>query len=224
MNPNPQARLIFTAGAFFKMRSLVDACPTEVAWHGLVQKVGAAAYRVYDILCFPQYASGGATTTDQQEYQRWLFEQPLDAPLCLHGHSHVRMPAFSSSRDDAYQQEILKTLSPQEFYIFHITNKQGDNVVLIHDNAASQTWRSEKGEISLEVEEAVPFLTAALDQVRPLSQLPHTQGDTPLPPEEFLPAPASASGFTWLDDDDYDDDWLHWEAHSLQDPFARNEV
>ena len=167
------AVLRMTPLAYMKMYGLVEGCDTEIAWHGTAKKISDGIYLVEDILCFPQYASGGVTTTDTQEYNQWLFSQPLDAPILFHGHSHVRMNAFDSPRDKRYQKELVDSLGAEDFYIFMIVNKLGEQWIRIVDKKAGKDWTTRKREILFTVDGVDDFVEQALEEVRPISKMPH---------------------------------------------------
>lgn len=127
-----KATLTIKLVAWLKLTALVDACDKEIAWHGTVTKEGNN-YTIEDIYVFPQTVTGATVTSDETEYSLWVAQQP-DAvfnKMRFHGHSHVNMGVSPSGVDTTYQEDILRNL--QDFYIFGIFNKKGDNWCTIYD-------------------------------------------------------------------------------------------
>lgn len=206
------ASLLFTPSAWVKMCSLVSFCPTEIAWNGLTKKISDRKYIVYDILTFPQYVSGGATTTDQQQYQRWLYtKNGLDDPIFFHGHSHVNFAAFRSGRDAAYQREMCQNIGKDEYFIFFIMNKRGEMHATIVNKAIKTVWDTDHNKIEIGVLGMTLFTRNALAQCRPMSELPP---QAQLVEDEF---PTPDAGVDALDEE-------MLEQFTAQDPWARNEV
>ena len=206
------ASLLFTPTAWAKMCTLVAACQTEIAWNGLTKKITDRKYLVYDILTFPQYVSGGATTTDQQEYQKWLFsENGLDDPINFHGHSQVYFDAFRSGRDAVYQSDVIKNLGDKDYFIFFILNKKGDFHVTIVNKELGTAWDTDHNKIEVGVSGMALFAKEAMAKCRRMSQLPP---QAQLADDEF---PAPDAGV-----DELDEEML--EEFTKNDPWARNEV
>lgn len=128
--------VIFTADAFLKMRELVSSTSTEVAWHGLVKRDAENdAYIIHDIILYPQRVTGVTVNTDDEKYAMWLMNEPDEVfeEIRMQGHSHVRMGVTPSITDETYYETILQSLDKSDFYIFMITNKQGDMNIWIHE-------------------------------------------------------------------------------------------
>ncbi len=142
--------LHFTNDAYLKMKSLVNGCKDEIAWHGTVTKC-ANHYLVDDILVYPQTVTGTTVNTDQTEYSMWLMQQPdeIFPRIRLQGHSHVNMQTSPSGVDTAWYEAILEQIKDNDFYIFLILNKSGDLNVWIHDLAQNIIF--EKADITIGV-------------------------------------------------------------------------
>lgn len=124
-----------------KMFALVENCPTECQWHGLVKrsKEKPEVFYVYDVLVFPQINTAASTDTDEDKYMDWLItimedkDQDKFNDLRLHGHSHVNMNVYSSSIDDKFQEDILTNIKDDDYYIFFVLNKNRDICILLYD-------------------------------------------------------------------------------------------
>lgn len=141
----------FTATAYLKMKSLVAHSAKEIAWHGIVKKTETGNYLITDILVYPQTVTGVTVTTDQVEYQNWLFEHPDEVfnNIRMQGHSHVNMGVTPSGVDDALYESILEQLPENDYYIFMIANKSGDLNVMIHDLAQNVIF--EKDDVAVKI-------------------------------------------------------------------------
>ncbi len=133
-----QCSLSIAPVAWCKMMSLVMEYSTEVEWHGLAERVGDNAYRIYDILSFPHKVTGTTVTSDQNEYSEWINNLDDDTfnHLSMHGHSHVDMSTSPSLVDSQYRENATKDLteeSKEGFYIFGIWNKRNECSIEIYD-------------------------------------------------------------------------------------------
>ena len=129
--------LIINTTAYIKMFLLVDSTNNEISWHGLIDKKNNT-YCLYDILMFPQVNSSTHTGTEDEDYMAWLSEKITDPDfpiehLRCHGHSHVRMNTKASSIDDEYQNNMVKNIEDNDFYIFMILNKHRAMNVYLYD-------------------------------------------------------------------------------------------
>lgn len=129
-----KAQLIFSPTAYLKMMLYVRDTDSEIAWHGTVTKLDNAYY-IEDVMLYPQIISSATVNTDQEKYQNWLIALDDDTAnkLRFQGHSHVNFNTNPSSTDLNYYEDILKTLPPNDFYIFMIMNKRGEMTFLIYD-------------------------------------------------------------------------------------------
>ena len=129
-------KLIFEPIAWFKMKTLIENCKDEIAWHGIVNaSEDRKTFTVTEILVYPQTVSGATVTTDEVKYTAWKNALDDDAynNLRLQGHSHVNMGTSPSSVDTTLYSAMLQTLGNQSYYIFLIMNKKGDSWINIYD-------------------------------------------------------------------------------------------
>lgn len=134
------ATLRFTEIAWLKMQALVREYDKEVAWHGVAKRGEDPTkdeYIVTDILVYPQEVSGMTVTTDQEEYQKWLYGLDNDVfnNLRMQGHSHVNMSTSPSAVDTTLYENLLSQLNDTMFYVFLIWNKRGEKTIKIYDLA-----------------------------------------------------------------------------------------
>lgn len=131
-----KAHITFTTTALAKLVALVKEMDKEVAWHGLVTRIGNGSdFRVSDILTHPQTVTGAAVDTDQAEYERWLMDldDEVFKQVRLQAHSHVNMAVTPSGTDEAHQKSIIEQLHDDQFYIFMIWNKSMSSTVRVYD-------------------------------------------------------------------------------------------
>lgn len=127
-----KVKVLFAPIAWAKMFKLVDDFTTEVQWHGLVSRLDETSFLIEDILVPPHEASAATVVSDQEEYEKWLEDLPIEVFLKnrFHGHSHVNMGVTPSGVDMGYRKNMINNFStsPQEdedqFYIFLICNKR----------------------------------------------------------------------------------------------------
>ena len=172
---NRKATLYFTEVAWNKMQALLREYSTEVGWHGLAKRGEDETkdeYVIYDILePYPQYVTGATVTTDQKEYDQWLYSEELDAvfnDIRFHGHSHVNMPTNPSSVDTNHWDGIIEQLEGDMFYIFAIWNKKGDKTVKIYDFAKNILFDTTDIDVKLIAEEngIAAFIKASKERVK----------------------------------------------------------
>lgn len=151
-----KAIISFTELAYLKMVTLVREFDDEVAWHGTVEKKksedGKSEYIVKDILVYPQEVTGATVTTDQERYEKWLYEDQDDEvfnSIRMQGHSHVNMGTTPSSTDKELYSKILDQLDDSMFYIFLIWNKKNEKTVMIYDLEDNTLY--ENGDVSINI-------------------------------------------------------------------------
>lgn len=159
-----KAKLVFTPTAYAKMLALVMNYDTEVAWHGVGDKIGKRTYQITDILVYPQTVSGGTVEMDPVGYSKWLVDNGKDDRfdhIVMQGHSHVNFPTNPSSVDLEHQERILSQLKGDMFYIFIICNKKLENTITIYDLSENIVY--ENSDVALEIQgvdfDAKTFLT-----------------------------------------------------------------
>lgn len=120
-----KVKIVFTPIAYLKMTALVDGFSSEIAWHGLVHRLGETHFEIYDILTYPQTVTDATVNTDQKKYNEWHESLPDEQfnDLRFQGHSHVNMAVSPSGTDLKNQRRLLSTLSSNAYYIFLIINK-----------------------------------------------------------------------------------------------------
>lgn len=133
-----KATVYFTDLAWVKMQTLIQNFDKEVAWHGVATRGEDEedTYYISDILVYPQTVSGASVEMDVSKYDEWIREHVEDKRfynIGMQGHSHVDMGVTPSGVDLNHQEEILKQLTEDMFYIFMIWNKSGAHNVTIYD-------------------------------------------------------------------------------------------
>ena len=156
-----KASLTFTELAWQKMHALVREYSSEIAWHGICKREeleeGAAeiaAYRIEDILVYPQTVTGTTASSDDDEYPMWMMSQPDEIfnHIRFQGHSHVNMGVTPSSVDRNFYDEILGQMKEDDFYVFAIINKKDDRTILIYDYKINQMFETKDVNVYIEKE------------------------------------------------------------------------
>ena len=127
----------FTLEAYHEMCALIDHFSTEVAWHGLVNRIDKTHFQITKILIYPQKVTGATVNTDQEKYTNWLYELDDESfnTLRFQGHSHVNMGTTPSGVDMQNQWDLIGNLSDTDYYIFMIWNKRREYNVRVVDMA-----------------------------------------------------------------------------------------
>ena len=165
-----RARIQFTPVAYSKMLALIHGFATEVAWHGIVEKVRDGLFRISDIMVYPQMVTGATVRTDECEYSQWLLSLPDETfnNLRMQGHSHVNMKPSPSPQDMTDQSIILDQMgSDCLFYIFMIWNKKLERSIWIYDLEANLLYSTEDIDVSIGEEntDLNAFLSEAKEMV-----------------------------------------------------------
>lgn len=156
--------LKFTANAYYKMLSLVDKFSSEIAWHGVTERMEGGGYLIKDIIVYPQVVTGATVTTDQEEYQNWLINQfEKGHEIKMQGHSHVNMGVTPSGTDTSLYDGILSGLDDDDYYIFLIWNKKNQRTIMIYDNAINMYF--EGSDVSIVIGEGVEELLEEANKV-----------------------------------------------------------
>ena len=166
-----KATLTFTELAYLKMHALIDAIDLEVAWHCVAERGEGNQYRISDILVYPQTVSGATVDMDTKEYAKWIEQGIISGDerfdhLYAQGHSHVNMAVSPSPTDLGHQEEVLKMVRDNGFYIFMIWNKKNDHNIWIYDMAKNIVF--ENSDIKVEVDEEENGLTKFLREAKPM--------------------------------------------------------
>ena len=132
----------FTDEAYDKMMALVNHFSTEIAWHGLVNRIDATHFEIYDIMVYPQTVTGANVETDQAKYQMWLMDPDIHSDeefshIRMQGHSHVNMATSPSGVDLSNQERMLDTFSADDYFIFLIWNKREEFSARVYDMKAN---------------------------------------------------------------------------------------
>ena len=136
----------FSATAYLKMLLYVRDTPTEIAWHGIVEKNEKENwYFISDVFLYPQKLAAATVQTDQEKYNEWIINLDDDThnTMRFQGHSHVNFAATPSGTDLSFYNDILQVLPNDDYYIFMILNKTGDMTLLIYDLATNIIYDTE---------------------------------------------------------------------------------
>ena len=135
--------IYFSADAWIKMNTLVQASNLELAWQATVEKRKfkdkeddkAFFYYIDQVHVYPQEVTATFVATDEVKYSEWSLELPDETfnKLRFQGHSHVNMGVSPSGTDMNTYQCFLDQLDKDDFYIFMILNKQGQYTILVYD-------------------------------------------------------------------------------------------
>ena len=134
-NLQPAPFIYFTPLAWVKMNELVSEYTTEVAAHGTVERTEDGDYIVTDILVYPQTITNATVESIDEEYGPWICKQGRGVinKLRFQFHSHVNFGATPSARDLQYYADMTSQF--EDYYIFMILNKKGENHIIVYDKA-----------------------------------------------------------------------------------------
>ena len=166
-----RARVQFSLLAYAKRLMLVQDHETEVAWHGLVRKLGTGVYHVYDIVVYPQMVTGVTVRTDKP-YRDWqkLLDNETFFALRMDGHSHVNMGTTPSADDRQVRDDVIAQMGGRwQFHIFEICNKRADCNFLIFDLEDNLIYENEDIDITVGDDDLdlKAFLAQARGMVKP---------------------------------------------------------
>lgn len=145
----PKADIVFSPVAWIKMCALVDNVSSEIAWNGTVRRdeKDDGLFYIEDIMIYPQTVSSVTVTVDEVEYANWqdeTFKTDEEFMSCrFQGHSHVDMSPSPSGVDLDTRKNILKTIGPDDYYIFMIINKKKEFTAAIYDMKCNVYYESD---------------------------------------------------------------------------------
>ena len=144
-------KVFFTPEAYCKMTTLIKGCEKEIAWHGTVKQTEDGNYIITDILMYPQEITGATVTSNDEKYPMWLMQQPDEVfnKIRFQGHSHVNFGATPSATDLTLYNNMLQTLSNEDFYIFMIMNKKAETWIQIYNLAENVVYENNDIEIAV---------------------------------------------------------------------------
>jgi len=124
--------IFFTADAWIKLTSLVEAITTECAVHGTVIRQDST-FIIDDIFIYPQFVLPAFVEINEPKYVPWLDSLPNDTfnRMRFQCHSHVNMGATPSGTDTSTYQSFIENVT--DFYIFMVLNKKNDYSIFLYD-------------------------------------------------------------------------------------------
>lgn len=136
--------VVWTPRAYIQMRTLVERCDGEVAWHCVITRENDN-YVINNILVYPQTVTGVTVTCDEVEYGKWLDTIPdnIFEKLRGQGHSHVNMSVNPSRTDRDLYDNFLHQLPKDENYLFMIFNKNGSSFYELYDTQQNVVFETE---------------------------------------------------------------------------------
>lgn len=163
----------FTKIAMAKMKSLVAESDIEVAWHGVVTKVGSR-YTITDILVYPQSATSVTVESDDDKYPMWMMsiDDDVHSKLRMQGHSHVNMGVNPSGVDYEFMDELGSMVS--DFYIFIILNKKHKMFIELWDKQSHIIYESSDLLLTYENDPHELWAAEMLDTyITPIRRIPY---------------------------------------------------
>lgn len=131
-----KATIFFTPEAYSKMIALLMSFDSEVAWHGVGERIEGANFLISDLVVYPQTVTGSTVEMDTEAYAKWIMDNIEDERfdhIIMQGHSHVNFGTTPSAVDTNHQESILAQLTDDMYYIFMIWNKKLENNTKIYD-------------------------------------------------------------------------------------------
>ena len=199
------AVLVFSSMAFAKMTMLVQTFDCEIAWHASCHRDEEEKnwFYVDDIIVYPQEVTGCTVTMDEMKYGIWLqnglMKDERFEHIHLQGHSHVNMSVNPSATDIDHQEEILRQLRDDSYYIFIIANKKFDYTIRIFDLANNVMY--ENKEVSIIIGEDMVDLPAFIEEAKEIA--PHKtytaspKGSTTVPVQNSAASRYNGGGSSW---------------------------
>lgn len=164
----------FTDYAWAKLWTIIDLCPKEVGWFGLVDTLDSGDYLISDIFVPEQTVTAAETDIPAEAMGALAIElesKGIDSSkLRYWGHSHVNMSVGPSGTDE---DQVAEYIEHVDFFIRGIHNKKGASKVDIYDCTkgliyqcvdtgrqpamlSNAQWLETKAEIDKNVTEYVP--------------------------------------------------------------------
>lgn len=144
--------IYISSEAFLKMMLYVQSTPTEIAWHGTVERnTKENYYYIKDVFLYPQTIAAATVQTDQEKYNEWVIDLDDDTAntMRFQGHSHVNFGVSPSGTDLTYYNDILQILPKNDYYIFTIMNKSGDMTWFVYDLEANLVYETKDIDITI---------------------------------------------------------------------------
>lgn len=168
---NEKAVIWFTPAAYAKMLSAIMSFESEIAWHGVVDRVPEKdnEFLISDIIVYPQLATGVTVEMDEEKYMEMRMQNMNNEnykKLYMQGHSHVNMGTSPSSVDITHQEQILNQTPEDKFYIFMIWNKKLQQTTVIYDLRENTYYESSEIEYRIVGEDFKGFLEEAKTNIR----------------------------------------------------------
>ncbi len=144
-------KVFFRPEAYCKMTTLIKSCDKEIAWHGTVDRLATGDYCITEIMMYPQEITGATVTSNDDKYPLWLMKQPDEVfnKMRFQGHSHVNFGATPSGVDTTLYNNMLQTLSDDDFYIFFIMNKKAEYWIQIYNLAENIVYEKDDVELAI---------------------------------------------------------------------------
>ena len=144
-------KVFFRPEAYCKMTTLIKSCDKEIAWHGTVDRLATGDYCITEIMMYPQEITGATVTSNDDKYPIWLMKQPDEVfnKMRFQGHSHVNFGATPSGVDTTLYNNMLQTLSDDDFYIFFIMNKKAEYWIQIYNLAENIVYEKDDVELAI---------------------------------------------------------------------------
>lgn len=222
----------FSYKAMYKINALVKDYTTEVAWHGLVDRLENNRFFVSDILVYPQKLTGSYVDMDIENYYIWGegLDNETYSRMKLQGHSHVNMGTTPSSTDTDHQQQVVNNLiGNDKFYIFMIVNKSGSMWISVYDLERNIQFKSTDpkkatSEVVVDVvdEEYYPhelFMKEAVSYTSGKPVQNYTQ-TTQTQNKEIKVLPSPHSKTRQKQKDRYTDEYEQYILATLSDPYG----
>jgi hypothetical protein len=158
----------YTQEAYLRMQTLVDYFDTEVAWYGLVERLGEKEFRVYDVKVCKQIVTGGKVDTEDEDALEFFSNLTDEEANHMHfqAHSHVKMSTEASGVDLQNQADTIRNMGKTGFYIFQIWNKNGDINTYLYDLDNNVFYN--RKDVVVQIEDSLGTLDNFIDSIADL--------------------------------------------------------